>query len=646
MPTVMGIPLIGFIQICLGTAAALFCAVMFALRPKKNKAGEYIIKNVHIITGDGSELHNRNVYIKKGVIAEISESEIIAKNVQVIDGSGKTLMPGIIDSHIHVGGMNCKSPQEIDVLLRSEMPRIFSENILPYGITTVKDLDAPKHFIKRLQNEIKAGKITAPELVIVGPNFTAPKGHPASTLGRDSEWLRGEIAIPVTSAEDVTKGIDELKKLGVDFLKFTYQGGDFSYYSEIVQIEKIDKALMEQIIKEGREKGFKATAHVFCENDVRELLEAGIYGIEHGILDRKLSPDDDIIILWKKSGAHFVPTVNAMTYEPDPNRLIYSMHNLKVLHDAGIFISMGTDSMLEIMSGDVQHRELQYYVEAGLTPMEAIVMATKNSAEHLGIADRKGTVAVGKEADLILLDKNPVEDISYTRFIDKVFLKGRVVFSQKEISSYEMPEYAFPEGRNEYSYISADGKIERTINTEKYASEGVLRNTTKQDGEVFASEEIKVNSALSANEWTYSRPSDGTELHAVREDGIIHLTGTFNGKPQDKRLNIGEGLWYQFMDINMAAFVKSEHKEILFYSIGTGNNRGAMGLGEFAAKKLGEESVAVDGKTYEAVKVSFVLTMFAWAWTGIYHYDKNTGMLLQSGEKKGTSFNITSKIKQ
>ena len=127
---------------------------------------------------------------------------------------------------------------------------------------------------------------------------------------------------------------------------------------------------MKQIIREGKENGLNSTAHVFYYDDVKELLEAGIYGIEHGILDRDIEPDDPIIALWKKSGAHFVPTVNAMTYEKDPTRMEHSIHNLKVLYDAGIPIAMGTDNMFEQMSGEVEHKELAYYVEAGLTPMQ------------------------------------------------------------------------------------------------------------------------------------------------------------------------------------------------------------------------------------------------------------------------------------
>lgn len=96
------------------------------------------------------------------------------------------------------------------------------------------------------------------------------------------------------------------------------------------------------------------------------------------------------------------------------------------------------------MTGEIEHKELAYYVEAGLTPMQAIVLATRNGAEHLGIEKRKGLVKEGMEADLILLEKDPAEDISNIQFIEKVFQKGNLVFSQKAISSYALPDYTYP----------------------------------------------------------------------------------------------------------------------------------------------------------------------------------------------------------
>ena len=134
----------------LGTGIIVFLLIKFLTRPKKNKKDEYIINDVHVIVGDGTKQEHQNVYIKNGLITEISAQPIQKKNVQMIDGAGKTLMPGLIDSHIHIqGGFSCHNEDESDVFLGEKMPQIFNENVLPYGITTIKDLDAPKYGSRR-----------------------------------------------------------------------------------------------------------------------------------------------------------------------------------------------------------------------------------------------------------------------------------------------------------------------------------------------------------------------------------------------------------------------------------------------------------------------------------------------------------------
>ena len=643
MPTILGIPLIGFIQMVIGAAVVMFVLIKYLGRPKSKK-DSFIIKNVHIITGDKTEKFNQNVYVSKGIIEKISDEPMEIKGVQIIDGEGKTLMPGLIDSHIHIQGMNSRSDEDSDRFLAEKIPEIFFEGVFPYGVTTIKDMCAPRHFAYKLRDMINKGKITGPELLIVGPNFTTPEGHPANTLGGENPWMRKEMAIEVSSKDDVTNGIAELKNAGIDFLKMTYQGGDYLYFGKNVPLKKLDKEFMRQIISEGKKNGLNTTAHVFYKEDVRELLEAGIYGIEHGILDEALSADDDILKLWKKSGARFVPTVNAMTYENDPNRLPNSIHNLKLIYDAGIPIAMGTDTMLEAGTEESVQHELEYYVEAGLTPMQAIELATKNGAEHLGIAHRKGLVKEGMEADLILLEKDPAKDISNIRFINKVFAKGKTVYSSSPIASYDIPEYSYPDGVTEINLMSDDG-TERKVDVSRYSTDNEITVTIFKDGKVYSEEKCKVGKNLSAEKWSYVRTSDNTEVTAEKIDGYIHLTGTFKGKAQDKTFRIEDGLWYQTMDMAMPAFIASAQEEILFYSIGTGDNRGAMGLGEFAAKKCGEETVELNGKTYNCDKISFVLTQFSWAWTGYYWFDKQTGQMVQSGEKKGNAVTIKVRAK-
>lgn len=631
-------PLIGKIQITLGIAFVVYCVIMyFVKKPKTKKKGMLLINNVHVIDGNGNVAAGLNVLVKNDRFEKITSQPIEVKNVETIDGTGKVLMPGLIDSHVHIQGLNNQNDADSDAFLESTVPSIFTEKLLPYGITTIKELGAPRHFIYKLKEQLKNGTMVGPEMLVVGPNITAKGGHPAITLGGNNPWMRKELAAEVSTEDEAKAIVEELAKDNIDFLKIVYQGGDYLYYGDTLQLEKLDKKHMQRIIAEGKKRGLKTSAHVAYKEDVRNLLEAGIYGIDHGILDVQIDEADDILKLWKEKGTFFVPTVNAMTYESDPNRLPNSIHNLKVIYDSGIKVAMGTDNMLEAMTGEAVHKELEFYVQAGLTPMQAIVTATRNSAEYLGILERKGTIEVGKEADFILLSKNPLENITNISSIEKVYQRGNKVYPYTEKKSFDVPAYTFSECEIAFTYAGekdANNQANaRTYDLSRLATESVIVHTTKKDGAVWSTEECTVQDNLSLTAWHYVRPEDDTDFTAVLEDGNIALKGKFRGKNVDKSLHLGEGLWYQLGEMNLSAFVKSDLQDICYYSIGTGNNRGAMTLGEFAAKKVEEESVEVNGTNMDCICVEVVLTMFAFAWTGIYWYDKETGLFVKSATK-------------
>ena len=200
---------------------------------------------------------------------------------------------------------------------------------------------------------------------------------------------------------------------------------------------------------------------------------------------------------------------------------------------------------------------------------------------------------------MILLEKNPAEDISNIQFIDKVFLKGKIVYSQNVISSYDIPDYHYNAGVSVMKYDKFDNTEMRTVDVSDYEDKGEITQTITREKETWSSEKFVVSKNLSCTKWHYEHFSDKTDIIAEKEGEYIKLTGTFKGKEQNKTFKIGDGLWYQMMDMAMPAFIASDEEEIVFYSIGTGNNRGAMGLGEFAAKKAGEEIIKVNGEEYD-----------------------------------------------
>ena len=607
---------------------------------KKNqsrKSERTLIKNVHLIDGNGNEYNNYNVLIKNGIIAQISEKEIPIHNAKVIEAEGKTLIPGLIDSHTHMQGTTNRSEEESDEFLENRVQSIFMNQIFPYGITTIKELGSPRSFIYKLKDKINSGQIIGPNLLIVGPNITAKEGHPAITLGGDNPWVRKELAAEVSTEEEARQIVRELAEHKVDFLKIVYQGGQYFYFDTELYIQKLDIRLVNIIIEEGNKYNLKVSAHVRNKSDVIELLHTHIYGIDHGITDADIDDTDPVLELWKRQGAYYVPTINALAFEHDKTLFGHSMHNLKIIYDAGIKIVLGTDNMLEILSGDVVHKELSHYVEAGLSEMEAIVTATHNGAEYLGILERTGTIEVGKDADLVLLNSNPLANIKNIEDIEMVWKKGKKVFAKNENKKIVLPNYDFGESASLCYRDELHKKEKRTGNRQVMMkqSEGMcsVEVSYNYENDAIIQESFVCEQSLITNEWNYENVSGGSKLHAVCKDNIVSLSGVFKNKSIDRQYDVTGKLWMQMGEINLSSFAKSQEDEIHYFAIGTGDNRGALEMTEFTSKKEGIETVEISGTSYECQKISTVITKYAFIWTGYGWYEKESGKLLKYAAK-------------
>lgn len=617
----------------------LLLVVSYAISKKNTVTDkkDIIIKNVHLIDGNGNEYSRVNVMIQEGKIAQISDKRIHNSRATVIDADGKTLMPGLIDSHTHMQGTMYKSEEESDEFLAKRVQSIFMDNIFPYGITTIKELGSPRNFIYKLRDKINRGEIIGPNLLIVGPNITAKGGHPAITLGGDNPWIRKELAAEVSNEEDARKIVQELAEHKVDFLKIVYQGGQYFYFDTELRIQKLDIRFVNIIIEESAKRNLKVTAHVRNKADVMELLQTKLYGIEHGITEEDINGDDPILEIWKKQGAYYVPTINALKFEHDKTLFGHSMHNLRFIYDAGIKIALGTDNMLEILSGDVVHKELGYYVEGGLTPMEAIITATHNGAEYLGILDHTGTIEVGKDADLILLDHNPLDDIKNIQDINMVWKKGKTVFTKNGLKEVNLPAYDF-QTDSPLRYKDNLQKKENKVGTRCY---DILQSNNAFSVQVEYSykggetihESYQCAENLITRGWNYENTLNGTKLQASKIGNVVTLTGVFKHKNVEKQYNMEGKLWLQMGEFNLSSFAKSKEREIHYFAIGTGDNRGALEMTEFTSNKVGMEQIVVENQSYDCIKISTVITKYAFIWTGYGWYEKETGRLIRYAAK-------------
>lgn len=378
----------------------------------------------------------------------------IPAGAKTIPAQGKTLIPGLINLHGHVG---------MTKGLKASRENYSKENILAhlkqyarYGVTTVMSLGTDFEPMFEIRGPAKAGEDPRATVFTAGRGFTGKNGYPAV--------LPGYAGVPreVDTVEQVKSNLEELARQKVDVVKI-WVDDHWGHYP------KIRPELYGAIIAEAHKQNLRVMAHLFYLEDARRLIEAGLDGMAHSIRDHEV--DDSLIKLLKEKKAFAIPTLTReestfiyanppaflddpffrkwvdpevittlkdpayakkVKSDPDfskyPQQLKIAKKNLKKLWDAGVLIGFGTDTGPPgRFQGYFEHRELELMVQAGLTPSQALQAATSNAAECLHIARDYGTLEAGKRADLILLDADPFEDILNTRKINQVWIGGRPV---------------------------------------------------------------------------------------------------------------------------------------------------------------------------------------------------------------------------
>ncbi len=378
----------------------------------------------------------------------------IPAGATVIQAKGKTLIPGLINAHGHVG---------MTKGLKAGPENYGAENILAhlrqyarYGVTTVMSLGTDFEAIFKLRGPASAEEAPRATVFTAGRGFTGKAGYPAV--------LPGNAGVPreVDSVEEVRQQVAELARQKVDVVKI-WVDDHWGHY------KKIRPELSRAIIAEAHKHGLRVMAHIFYLEDAKQLVAAGLDGMAHSVRDREI--DDELLRLLKQKKTFAVPTLvreeSTFVYaeppaflddpffnrwidpnviqqlkdpawgarvkaDPDfskyPGQLKMAQRNLKKLWDAGVLVAFGSDTGPPArFQGFFEHRELELMVAAGLTPAQALQAATSNAAAALRISSDFGALAKGKRADLILLDADPLADIRNTRKINKVWIGGREV---------------------------------------------------------------------------------------------------------------------------------------------------------------------------------------------------------------------------
>jgi imidazolonepropionase-like amidohydrolase len=391
------------------------CALLLGVSSVLAQSAVTVFENGRIIVGNGTVIENASVVVSGDRITQVGPASGIKAPAGAtrVSLAGKTVMPAIVDTHVHTS----TTAPELESDLR-QRARFGVSAALSMGLDGT---DAA--FSQR-------GK-TTPGLARI---FTAGRGITAPEKGRT------EVPFWITTPEEGRKAVQENAAKKVDLIKIWVDDRDGKF-------PKLTPPLYSAVIDEAHNQKLRVSAHIFSLEDAKGLLKAGIDSFAHGVRDREV--DDEAIALLKARPAFvLIPNMPDRGVAADyswlkgriPDGELQKIQaaatdrpqvaatwaiqgrNLKKMADAGVRITVGTDGNTPW----APHVEMADMVAAGMTPAQVIVSATRNGAEFLRIANT-GTIENGKIADLIVLDANPLDDITNTRRIGAVYLRGTEV---------------------------------------------------------------------------------------------------------------------------------------------------------------------------------------------------------------------------
>jgi len=422
-----------------------------------------LLRDVRVIDGNGGPpLEHADILITGSKITAITppptgNASKSPPNTTIIKLTGKTVLPGLISNHSHVGFVKGTTASGNNITRANILRQLKQYTV--YGVTTVTSLGLNLQPFYDVQPQAHSGATQTADLFGADRGFGAPNSAPPASMG----ILDTQVYRPRTP-EEARAEVRETAQRHPDLLKIWVD--DFRGKFRVKMNPEVYKA----VIDEAHANGMRVAAHVYYLEDAKQLVGDGVDILAHGIRDTPVDPD--FIQSIKNRGVWYVPTLGRdetfYVYAEHPDwlqqpflhhslqpalaaqlndsawrakvladtkavaaakqALATNMKNVKTLFDAGVNIGFGTDSGATPLriAGFAEHRELLLLTEAGLTPLQAIQTATKNAAALLHLDDR-GTIAPGKLADLLIVDGDPSKDISAVDHIESVWRRGKKV---------------------------------------------------------------------------------------------------------------------------------------------------------------------------------------------------------------------------
>jgi imidazolonepropionase-like amidohydrolase len=390
-----------------------------------------VINNINLIDGTGAGVvAAQSVVISAGRISWVGPTGSFPRTegATIIDGQRKTLLPGLINCHVHLcnDGAADLGKQVLDdsTTVAALRGNLNLELTLRSGVTTVRDCGAVDNVAIDLARSVESGLVVGPRILAAGRVITMTGGH-GHFMGREAD---GPDAVRHATRAEI--------KEGAHFIKAMATGGVLTAGVSPDQTA-LGLSELEVIAIEAHNAGRRTACHAIGLNGIKNAVLAGIDSIEHG-----MHLDDEALQMMLDRGTYLVPTFLAVHQIVKNGKLgkVPAWITDKAVHAAegqresflaavraGLNVAAGTDAGTPYNPhGDLSH-ELALMVDYGMRPMDGIVAATRRAAENLGIAEDVGTIEVGKRADLIMVDGDPEQDISALERVRFVMTKGSIV---------------------------------------------------------------------------------------------------------------------------------------------------------------------------------------------------------------------------